>query len=166
MATEAKAEKKFKWNPECLQRDTFEVDLGAADPKGTVFTMYEMSRTPLLNFVEECIDKKFINEEGDRLPFTQVASEQAEVLHKYFSESTKTPGLVQKGDYDSKKDTNFRSPEFFKELDIPTRAFGDLIEGWFGVQHLEEILATGGNWLMFPTVREIQRQSETDESEK
>lgn len=162
----AKEEKKFKWNPECLQRDEFEVDLGAADPKGTPFKLYEMSRTPLLAFVEECIDKKFIDAEGDRLPFTQVEKEQAEVLHKYLSESTKTPGLLQKGDYNPDKDLNFRSAEFFASLDIPARAFGDLIEGWFACQHLEEILATGGNWLMLPTVREIQRRSEAEDDEK
>lgn len=154
--------KKFKWDSSCLERDECEIDLRNADPSGRPFKFYELARTQLLKFVEECIDKDFLNDKGEREEFTKIAGEQAEVLHRYFSESTKTPSLLQKGEYDPAADKNYRSPEFFAGLDIPTRAFGNLVECYFQVQHLEEILATGGNWLMFPTVREIQRRAETE----
>jgi len=155
--------KKFKWDSSCLQRDECEIDLRNADPNNSPFTMYELSRSPLLKFVEECIDRKFLKEDGEtREDFTKIAGEQAEVLHKYFSESTKTPSLLQKGGYDPTTDKNYRSPEFFAGLDVPARAFGDLIECFFNVQHLEEILSTGGNWLMIPTVREVQRRAESE----
>jgi len=148
-----KAEKKFKWNPDCLVPDSIEIPLGAADPKGP-FTMRELSRTDLLKFVGECIDKKFIKEDGEREPFVKVATEQEEVLNRYFAMSTSY------GDKDNK-----RTPEFFAKLDIPTSAYGDLIEAFFDINHLDEILATGGNWLMLPTVREVQKQSEALENE-
>lgn len=157
---------KFKWDPECLKRDEFEIDLGAADPAGTPFIIYELARGPLLEFVETCIDKNFLKEDGERRPFAEIEKEQVEVLSKVFSESTKTPSLLQAGDYKHKKDPNYRAPEFFAKLDIPARAFGDLIEAFFAVQHLEEILATGGNWLMLPTVRQVQKQTEADDAEK
>lgn len=147
-------DKKFKWAPECIVPDSLEIDLGQADPNGA-FILRELSRTDLLAFVGECIDKKFVNEDGDRQPFLEVAAEQSEVIDKYLSKSTSYSGE------DSK---NYRSPEFFKTLDIPTRVYGDLIEAMFEVNHLDEILATGGNWLMLPTVREVQKQTEAENS--
>ena len=145
-------DKKFKWNPECLVPDEIEVDLGAADPKSP-FTMRELSRTDLLSFVGECIDKKFIKEDGERAPFIEVAKEQEEVINRYLALSTSYGEA-----------SNKRKPEFFAKLDIPTSAYGDLIEAFFDINHLDEILATGGNWLMLPTVREVQKRSEASES--
>lgn len=143
-------DKRFKWNPECLVPDFLEIDLGKADP-GAPFTLRELSRTDLLGFIEECIDKKFIDEDGNREVFSKVAKEQEEVLNRYLSKAT-SYGL---------KDNN-RTPEFFAKLDIPTSAYGDIIEVFFDINHLDEILATGGNWLMLPTVRELQKQSEAE----
>ena len=162
--TAVKPEKKFKWDSTCLERDECEIDLRNADSNGRPFKFLELSRTPLLKFVEECIDREFLNEKGEREEFTKIADSQLDVLCRYFSESTKTPSLVVKGDYDPTMDKNYRSPEFFKELDITARVFGDLIEQFFNVQHLEEILSTGGNWLMIPTVRRVQRQTESEDA--
>lgn len=143
--------KEFKWNPDCLIPDEATVDFGKADPKGP-FVMRELSRTDLLAFVVECIDKEFVDAEGKRDPFAQIAAQQADVLNRYFAASTSY------GDKDNK-----RTAEFFAKVDIPTRAYGDLIELFFDLNHLDEIMATGGNWLMLPRVREIQKQAEAEE---
>jgi hypothetical protein len=145
--------KQFKWNPECLVPSSIDIDFGPADPGGP-FILRELSRTDLLTFINECIEKKFIKEDGEREAFGVVVKEQEEVINKYFALATS---------YGDEK--NKRTPEFFATLEIPTMAYGDLIEAFFNVNHLDEILATGGNWLMLPTVREIQKQTEASEKE-
>jgi hypothetical protein len=145
--------KKFKWDPSCLIPDQIELDFGALDPKGP-FIMREMSRNDLMDFVVESIDKKFVDEEGNRQAFVTTAREQEAVLWKYFSLSTSYG-----------ETSNKRTVKFFEELKLTGSALGNLIEAFFEINHLDEILATGGNWLMLPNVRAIQRQTEAEENE-
>lgn len=146
--------KKFKWNPECLKPSQETIDFGRElDPNGP-FILRELSRTDLLSFIETSIEKKFLKEDGEREPFMTVVKDQEPMINKYLSLATSYG-----------EESNKRSEEFFAKLDIPTHAYGDIIELFFEINHLDEILATGGNWLMLPTVREIQKQTEAIENE-
>ena len=150
----AETEKKtYKWNPECLVPETATVDLGKDLDPGGPFEFRELPRTDLLSFIDHCVNNKFTNEAGDRLPFLEIYKKQEAMINDYLSRSTGKKG-----------DPNFRPVKFFETLEVPPRVYGDFLELLYQINHLEEILGTGGNLLMLPTLREVMRKDQATEA--
>jgi hypothetical protein len=150
---------RFKWDDKALIPDSVEVTLPAevTGSEKVKVKFYELSRPDLVGFVAEAIDKKFVNvndETGDisRTPFKDVEAEQSKLLFKYLAIATK----------------NVHSAEFFENLALTSGGLYALVSMLLTVNHLDEILATGGNWLLLPSVRtmltEEAEKTESDES--
>jgi hypothetical protein len=156
---------EFKWDDNALIPDSVEVTFQSKDDdkfKKEKVTFYEFPRLTLVEFVTESMDKKFIEidaetgqpkrDENDiiiRRPFGDVADEQAELLFKYLAKASR----------------DVKDIGFFRDLDLTSKGMYALVDMLLSINHLNEILATGGNWLMLPTVREMLSGAEKVVSE-
>jgi hypothetical protein len=52
----------------------------------------------------------------------------------------------------SKSTRNVKSPKYFAEAGFTANAYGRLVDLLFELNHVDEILSVGGNWLMMPSV--------------
>lgn len=155
----------FTWDESALIPDTLEATLptGSKDGEASTerVTLRELPRRHLIAFVSEAMDNRFVHDverevDGklvkvtERLPFTEVSDTQSKVICKYLSLAT----------------DGAKKPEFFaKVLDNLTgKAIGALIDAFIKMNRLEEIAATGGNWLLLPQVRDIMATAAKEES--
>jgi hypothetical protein len=160
------SDSKFKWNDSALVPEVIEVNYPTKfNEDGTVATTEnvvhtELVRKDLVEFIAEALDKNFIREvevevdgekttKPERIPFKEVEAEQAGLLFKYLAKTTK-----------GKKDA-----KFFEKLEIGARGMDALVEMFFELNHIQEVTATGGNWLMLPTIRQAMSEVEAQESE-
>lgn len=128
---------------------------------------YELPRTDLVQFMEESLQLKVIEtldetEEredpitGDKvavpktrkLPFTQVADEHGDLLFKYLAKMT----------------NGAKDATYFKELPLRADGIAGLVQMFMEVNHVAEILATQGNWLMLPDIQRVLREPESKEA--
>lgn len=156
---------KFQWDDKALIPETVEInypvefkDDGSVKKTEKVHH-FELARPDLVSFIAGAIDKHFFietEEEVDgekqkvtkRRPFTEVADEQAALLFDGLAKTTK-----------GKKDA-----EFFTGLRLGPNGMNAIVEMFFSLNHIQEVIATGGNWLMLPTVREAISAEETQET--
>lgn len=156
---------KFQWDDSALIPESVEVNYPVEFKEdGTVkktekILHFELARPDLVKFIAEALDKNFIREvekdfDGEkktvqeRVPFREVEAEQSKLLFEGLAKSTR-----------GKKDA-----EFFANLNIGARGMDALVEMFFSLNHIQEVTATGGNWLMLPTVREALSEAETAET--
>lgn len=149
----------FKWDDKALVPDSVEVNFPLPSGGKEKVTFYEFPRMVLVEFIAESMEKKFIETEEDgqpkkdengiivRRPFGDVADEQSDLLFKYLAKASR----------------GAKDIDFFKEADIPSKGMYALVDMIMSINHLDEILATGGNWLMLPTVREMLSEVKADE---
>jgi hypothetical protein len=155
---------KFQWDDSALVPESVEVNYPAefkedgSVKKTDKVLHFELARPDLVAFIADALDKNFIKEvekeiDGEkktvteRIPFREVEAEQSRLLFDGLAKSTR-----------GKKDA-----EFFEKLEIGARGMDALVEMFFALNHIQEVTATGGNWLMLPTVRAIS-EAETAET--
>lgn len=136
-------------------------DDGKTKTEDVVFR--EFTRTDLIAFMKEEKDlqvvrtleekeKKIDPVTGDeievpkleRIPFDEVAAQHSDFVFKWLSKMTR----------------GAKPPKFFEDLDIGTRGLGALVKMMSEVNHIEEVLASAGNWLMLPRIQEVLSQDD------
>jgi len=157
---------KFQWDDSALVPDSIEINYPVKfNEDGTVAETetvrhFELARLDLVKFIADALDKKFVREveveedgqkvtKAERVPFLEVEEEQRKLLFDGLAKTTR-----------GKKDA-----KFFEKLTIGARGMDALVEMFFELNHIEEVTATGGNWLMLPTVREAMSEAEAGSSE-
>lgn len=148
---------KFQWDADALTPDVVKIDFakltGTKDAE--VITFYEFSRTELTDFVAGSLELKIFETEPDgsvkkdaegvdiRKKFSEVADEHSAFIFKALATATR-----------SEKDE-----KFFADLPITAKGMAALVDMLLKLNHVDEVLATSGNWLMLPTVMEILGQA-------
>jgi len=160
--------KKFQWDDKALVPDTWDVtfptEVTGGDPVQVIH--YELNRTDLVDFVAEGTDNDFmrpvlgedgkpvLEEDGTprkvRAPFKEISNEQAALLWKYMAKSSRGAQTV----------------EFYTGLQLGSNAMLALVDAFMNLNHIDEIMASGGNWFMLPTVRVLLSAEAKPESDK
>ena len=137
------AEKTFKWDASVLTPSKQDIEIN-----GETITLIEFPRTVTEQFIIESIEKKLSKEEkykdddgveqtrNVRIPMKDVLSQQSELVNRYLSKATK----------------GVKTPKFFETAEFTANAYGHLVELLFELNHIEDILAVGGNWLVVPNI--------------
>ena len=151
--------KKFKWDDKALIRDSLIITFPIEVTDGDVETVkqWELCRSDLVDFVAEAMDKKFIQEveqpDGttitERLSFESVAEGQEALLWKFMAKSSQ----------------GVRDETFYKNLKLGAGGLIALVDAFLQLNHLNEIMASGGNWFMLPTIRQMLLEAATESSE-
>jgi hypothetical protein len=154
--------KKFKWDDSALVPDfvdvTFPTEVTGGEPE--TVRQWELSRPDLVDFVSEAMDRNFVQEvekevEGvmqkvtERIPFKKVSADQEALLFKYLAKSSR----------------GAKDEKFYKNLKLGAGGLIALVDMFLQLNHLDEITASGGNWFMLPTIRQMLSEAEKDESE-
>lgn len=150
----------FRFDAKAFLRDsaTIELPLDPNDPtKVEKITFRELSKTDFEKFVQDVFQINIVeNPDADedhrkRKDFEKLAEEVSGPLKKWLAKS-------------SGKDEAFF--DTFEE-NFSMRAFGLLLQVLYEVNHVEEVLATGGNLALLPTVQKImEAEPETQESQE
>lgn len=146
------AKTAFQWDASALLPDYAEVpDLYG---KNEVLILTEFPRTVLNDFIEECLNKDLsmteeieVPSEVDgeppvktavkkQMPFVEVAKQQAEGIFKYLSLAT----------------GNKQDAEYFRAAPMTSNGLGKLVELLYDLNHLDDILAARGNYLLLPSI--------------
>ncbi len=148
---------KFKWNPECLIPETIDIDLPIGkEGKVETVTFYELSKRKCDLFIQDCgnpdikiyVETTDLDDTGKtvkkRLPFTEAAKQPSELINKWLAECTHNKYTA--GDFTKLEDV------------ISPILYGRLTEMLFGINHFDEIAATGGNYLMLPMVFTVNQE--------
>lgn len=143
------AKQKFQWDASALIPDTVEIDFSsltdnAETPDLVTFT--ELSRTDLVIFVEESLELNVIKLKTDGTPETD---EDGKQVRKKFAEVEKEHAAflfkwLEKACQSKKKAKDFET----MKLTVP--AIAALVDMLLKLNHVDEVLATSGNWLMLP----------------
>jgi hypothetical protein len=157
---------KFKWDDSALIPESVEIHYPVkfAEDGSVLETVtvqhFELARPHLVQFIAEALDKNFVREietevdgkkvmESKRVPFKDVEEEQRALLFDGLAKSTR-----------GKKDA-----KFFEKLSIGARGMDALVEMFFALNHIAEVTATGGNWMLLPTMREAMAEAANPDSE-
>jgi len=151
--------KKFKWDDKDLIRDFMDITFPAEVTGGDAETVkqWELCRSDLVDFVAEAMDKKFVQEvlqpDGttttERISFRDVAKDQEGLFWKFLAKSSQ----------------DVKDEKFYKNLKLGAGGLIALIDAFLQLNHLDEIMASGGNWFMLPTIREMLLEAGNEKSE-
>ena len=143
--------KKFEWDNTALIPDSMEVTFPAevTGEEAETVKQWELSRPDLISFVAAAMEKKFVDDKGERLSFETVADSQETLLWEYMAKSSREA----------------KDESWYKSLRLGTGGLIALVEAFLELNHLEEIMASGGNWFMLPTIRQILSEAESESSE-
>jgi hypothetical protein len=147
------AEKTFKWDNNSLIPDTLDVTFPkeiTPDETDVKIKLVEFPKPVLVSFVNEAIEVKFINEAGDRLAFSEVEDKQWEMLTKYLAEASR----------------GVKDQDWFKSLKLTSKGIIALVEAIISINHLTEIVSSGGNYFMLPTVIAVLSEANRVESDR
>jgi len=149
------ADKTFKWDNTALIPDSQEVTFPkeiTPDKEDVKLKLIEFPKPVLVNFVNEAIDVQFINSteghEGERLPFKEVEPKQWAMLTKYLAEAVR-------GEKDQ---------AWFESLSLTSNGIIALVDLLIKINHLTEIVSSGGNYFMLPTVITVLSEAAKVES--
>lgn len=155
--------KDFKWDNSALKPSTITVDftdlLPDKAPKtfaqgADAVVFREFSRTDLVSFIDESLSKQIYkpklvdgvaatdtegNEILERVPFIEVESDHSAFLFKYLAVSCR----------------NAKDAEWFAKLDFTISGLTAIVDMLLVLNHVEEVLATQGNFMMLPTIRDL-----------
>jgi hypothetical protein len=138
---------KFSWDASALVREIVTISIEGEE---LIFT--EFSKSNCDRFLSECVETKVTEEVPDpdnagktlfkRRPVSEVTKQQSALVNKWLAVA-------------SGKDI-----KFFTRLEetISSWAYGHLVEMLFSINHVNDILAIGGNYLLLPTALEVARQ--------
>lgn len=159
MSKDEKQSPNFRFDAKAFLRDsaTIELPIDPSDEtKVEKITFRELSKTDFESFVQDVFQINVVENPDDaedkrkRKDFEKLAEEVSGPLKKWLSKS-------------SGKDEEFFD-EFEKNFSM--RAFGLLLQVLYEVNHVEEVLATGGNLALLPTVQKIMEvEPENQESQ-
>lgn len=145
--------KEFKWDPKALEPNQHTITLG-----GEEITLYEFPKKEFLQFVADLNETPEFTDvatddgvERTKRPFKEIAADQEKLICKYLSIATRSA----------------KKPKFFEELDLTASAFGVLTELLMDLNSFDEIVATGGNWLLLPLAKRVKQaevEAEANES--
>jgi hypothetical protein len=143
--------KKFKWDDKALIPDAMEITFPAEVTGGDAVTVkqWELGRSELVDFVVEAMDKQFVDDEGKRIPFKDVATDQEGLFWKFMSKSSR----------------GVKDEQFYQNLMLGAGGLIALVDAFLQLNHLDEIMASGGNWFMLPTIRQMLLEAENVNSE-
>lgn len=144
---------KFQWDDSVLTPDSITVNFSKLTTKDedAAVEFYELPRQTLVEFVAESLEKKIYetgedgkltkDDEGKEIKrsFKQVELEHSKFLFKYLSKSTRGK----------------RPEKFFESLELTATMLTGLVDMLLKLNHIEEVLATSGNWLMLPMMRDL-----------
>ena len=138
---------KFSWDTSALVREVVTLNI-----EGDDITFTEFSKSNCDKFLAECVETKVTEEIPDpdnegktlfkRRPVSEVTKQQTTLINKWLA--------VASG----------KDAKFFAKLEdtISSWAYGHLVEMLFSINHVNDILAIGGNYLLLPTALEVARQ--------
>jgi hypothetical protein len=154
--------KKFKWDDKALVPDSINITFPEEITGKEVETVrqWELARPDLVDFVAEATGKVFTKEiekeiDGvkqmipERIPFKTVATDQEALFFKYLAKSSR----------------GVKDEKFYKNLKLGAGGLIALIDMFLQLNHIDEIMASGGNWFMLPTIRVMLSEAENEESE-
>jgi hypothetical protein len=149
------ADKTFKWDNTALIPDSQEVTFPkeiTPEEADVKLKFLEFPKPVLVSFVNEAIDVQFLSaeegHEGERLPFQEVEPKQWDMLTKYLAEAVR-------GEKDQ---------EWFKSLKLTSKGIIALVDLVIKINHLTEIVSSGGNYFMLPTVITVLSEAAKAES--
>jgi hypothetical protein len=149
------ASKAFEWDDSALIPESVEVTIPLAEGKKKKITFYELPRIELVNFIREGVEAKFIkepeteDEKPTSLGFAVIEELQLKLMCKYLSKLCR----------------EVETPEFFLGLAWHPKMINAFAHLLVTINRIEEIIATGGNWLMLPTVHEMLSAAPEESSE-
>lgn len=143
-----------------------ESDAPGAKPKTEAVRFYELPRKKLVQFLADSTGLKVIEEleemedrfdpvSGDtvqvhktkKLPIEQVANEHSDLFFIWLAEMT----------------NGAKTAQYFEDLPIGSNGIAALVEMFMEVNHVNEVLASSGNWLMLPEIQKVLRKPEEGE---
>lgn len=145
----------FTFDAADLIPDEYRIDDFAGT--GNAVTFREFSKTNLENYITEVQEKSFLqtdehgeivkDEDGNpkRVEFSKVSRESYDMLMKHFAVAA---------------NEDFADEEFFRSLDLSPKAVGRLVDLLHQLNHLDEIMMSGGNYSMLPMVKKWAEQSD------
>ena len=157
--------KTFKWDAAALERSQTEpIDLLG---NGETVVFYELPRSVTMDFIKEAQDVRllkpgkvkeyvkdddgneteaFTEKDGEvRMSLDEIEEKQRRFVAKYLSLSTK-------GTYDG---TPSHTEDYFIDSPLTANQFGQLVRLIFELNHVDDILSAGGNWLLLPTIYRV-----------
>lgn len=156
----------FKWDDNALIPSKVTIDFSpltdSKDDKAVEF--FEFSRTDLTEFVSESLDLQVYETEEDgktlkltpetkqpiKRPFQEVAKDASASLFKFLALATRSK----------------RKAAFFEGLPLTGTALAGLSEMLTELNHVGEVIAASGNWMVLPTMMEMwaEARNKKDES--
>lgn len=149
------SESKFAWDDSALIPTTIDIDfaslLTGKDAADAKVTFHEFPRSELVAFMEESLEKKIyvpdptgkLEEDGSvamiKLPFKDVESDHSAFLFKYLS-------IGCRGQ---------RKAAWFEKLPLTISGITALVDMLLKLNHIEEVMASQGNFMMLPTLRDL-----------
>lgn len=167
--------KKFTWDEGVLSPDTVVVpflrpaDEPGGEPIPENVTFYEFSRTDLIEYLESSKKLKIYKElketeevedednpgkmverpKRERLSLGKIGEEHAAFMFKWLEK-------LCRGSHKA---------DWFANLNLTASMLGKLAEMMYNINHIEEVVAASGNWLMLPTVQKMLAEIEEKEPE-
>lgn len=153
----SKPSPQFKWDESALKPAEVTIDFSdLTKTKDDKVTFYELPRTDLVEFVAESLEKRVVeeiknpttgeverNDDGSvktkTRPFRDVEAEHSAYFFKYLAVSSR----------------GAKDCAFFQALPLTVTALDGLVDMLLKMNHVEEVLATSGNWLMLPTIKSL-----------
>jgi len=156
---------EFKWDDSALIPATLTVDFTPLLPEGSSepakVTFHEFSRTELTAFMTDGMLSNVFEMEEDGItakrdtqglpikrPFEAVEKYNSQILFEHLSVST----------------GRAKPPEFFAGLRFTASTMAAFLDAWMKMQHIEEVIATSGNWMMLPTITNLFAGANESES--
>lgn len=141
--------KTFNWSPDALLPETITMTwfIGTNDDgslKTEDVTHTELNRTDLLNFIKEGMDTRLIvikTVEGvdieESMPFSDQWHRQLGILYKFLAK------------------TSSKDQKWFESRQLGAKGMTAVIQMMFQLNHIEEVIATGGNLFLLPSIKQI-----------
>lgn len=155
------AKPKFQWDADALVPEVIEIDFAPITGKEDKVAFHEFPRMILTEFVEESLALKVIKLKEDGTPekdddgneirksFGEVEKEHSAFLFKYLAKAAKDK----------------KTAEEFGKMDLTVKAMSGLVDMLLKLNHVDEVLATSGNWLMLPTVMAFLAEADAKSQE-
>lgn len=120
-------------------------------------TFREFSKTNLESYITEVQEASYLEKDDDgnvirdedgnpkRSPFSEASKKSYDMIMKYLAVAA---------------EEDYADEEFFRSLELSPKAVGRLVELINHLNHIQEILMSGGNYSVLPWVRDAVLESE------
>lgn len=136
--------KKFKFDVSALSPESVTIKLN-----DQTITFFEFGNEVLYQFIDECVSppqKENDNDKVEQTTFAENALKSTDLIYKYVALASTLDESI--------------SAQFLKDLNLPPRAIGQLADMLWELNHLSDLLPTGGNFMVLPTIWRIRKDEE------